>query len=129
MKANRLRWFLLFLLVSPVFRLPAQQSEADRKLLADIRVKAEKGDAQSQCELADTFACGRLGVATNYVEAVRWFRKSADQGYAKGQNGLGLMLFKGTGVSKNGIEALNWFRKSADQGYAGGQNSLGVMHH
>jgi hypothetical protein len=45
MKANRLKWFLLFLLVSAVFQLPVQQSEADRKLLADIRRKAEKGDA------------------------------------------------------------------------------------
>ena len=40
MKANRLNWFLLFLLASDVFLLRAQQSEADRKLLADIRAKA-----------------------------------------------------------------------------------------
>ena len=49
--ANLLRWFLLFLLVSAVVHSPAQQSEADRKSLADIRAKAEKGDAQSQYEL------------------------------------------------------------------------------
>src|SRR6266545_1424755 len=33
MKANRLRWVLLCLLGGVVFRLPAQQSEADGKLL------------------------------------------------------------------------------------------------
>ena len=45
MKANPLRWFLLFLLLAVTSELPAQQSEADRKLLTDIRAKAEKGDA------------------------------------------------------------------------------------
>ncbi|MEI7941277.1 MAG: hypothetical protein WCK27_31770 [Verrucomicrobiota bacterium] len=52
MKATRLRWFLLLLLAIDVCQLPAQQSEADSTLLADIRAKAEKGDAQSQFELA-----------------------------------------------------------------------------
>ena len=37
MKANRLIWPLILLLLGAVFRLPAQQSEANRKLLADIR--------------------------------------------------------------------------------------------
>jgi TPR repeat protein len=71
MRANRLRWFLLCLLLSAVFQLPAQQSEADRKLLAEIRGKAEKGDAHFQFELAEAFAFGRLSVAKDYVEAVK----------------------------------------------------------
>jgi TPR repeat protein len=78
-KTNRLRWFLFFLLVSAVLQLPAQQTEADSKLLADIRAKAEKGDAQSQCVLGEAFAEGNLGVARNEVEAVKWFRKAAKQ--------------------------------------------------
>ena len=55
MKANRLRWFLLFLLGSAILQLPAQQSEAGHKLLADVRGKAEKGDAQSQDKLGAAF--------------------------------------------------------------------------
>ena len=43
----------------------AQQTEADRKLLADIRTKAETGNAQSQSELGAVFfsailACQRM---------------------------------------------------------------------
>jgi uncharacterized protein len=68
--------------------LHAQQTEADRKLLTDIRVKAEKGDVTSQFELGQAFYLGKLGVATNYVEAVKWFRKAAEQNYAKAQNKL-----------------------------------------
>jgi hypothetical protein len=33
--------------MSVLFQSQAQQDEADAKLLADVRAKAEKGDAQS----------------------------------------------------------------------------------
>ena len=48
---NRLVFTLLLLLSAASLQLHAQQSEEDRKLLAEIRTKAEKGDAQSQGEL------------------------------------------------------------------------------
>ncbi len=73
MKASRLRRFLVFLLWGAVLQLPAQQSEADRKLLADIRLKSVERDAQSQYELDRVFAKGGLGVAKDEVEAV-WRR-------------------------------------------------------
>ena len=38
MKANQLRWILLFLLVSAVFQLAAQQVEAVRKLVRDLGI-------------------------------------------------------------------------------------------
>ena len=48
MKENRLVFTVLLLLSAPVFQLPAQQNEADRKLLAEIRAGADKGDAKAQ---------------------------------------------------------------------------------
>lgn len=63
MKAKRFVWFLLFLMVSADFQLPAQQSEGNRKLLADMRAKAEYGDAQSQCEWGSVFFSGNPGMA------------------------------------------------------------------
>jgi TPR repeat protein len=78
MKANRMGWFLLFLLGSTVLQLPAQQSEADRKLLlAELRAKAEKGDAMAQCDLGIRYDKGE-GVTKDAAEAVKWFRKAAD---------------------------------------------------
>jgi TPR repeat protein len=88
MKANRLGWFLVFLLGSAVFQLSAQQSEADRKLLADVRAKAEKGDAKSQLELGWTFHNGSLGVAKDETEAATWYRKAAEQNCAAAQLSL-----------------------------------------
>jgi TPR repeat protein len=102
MKANRLRWCLSFLLVSAVLQLPAQQSEADRKMLADVRAKAEKGDAQSQYDLGRAFDKGSLGVVKNEAEAVKWWRKAAEQNYAPAQCSLGLCYAYGQGVAKDG---------------------------
>jgi len=49
-----IKWFLCFLAVGVVWQLPAQQLEAERKLLTKTRAKVEKGDAQSQVELGET---------------------------------------------------------------------------
>ena len=58
------------------------------------------------------------GVAKDYAEAVRWYRKAAEQGNANAQYNLGLMYEEGLGVAKDGAEAMRWFRKAAEQGYA-----------
>ena len=60
----------------------------------------------------------------NYEEAVKWYRKSAEKGYAPAQYNLGLMYQYGLGVKKNKGEAQRWFRKSADQGLTIAQKFL-----
>jgi TPR repeat protein len=129
MRTNRFRWFLLFLLVSAVFQLPAQQSEADRKLLADIRAKAEKGDAQSQYELGCAFSFGHLEVTKDEPEAVKWYRKAAEQNYTQAQYNLGVCYARGQGVAKDEAEAVKWFRKAAEQNNALAQYNLGVRYY
>src|SRR5580693_9476333 len=105
MKANRLSWFLIFLLVGAALQLLAQQSEADRKLLVEVRAKAEKGDAQSQYELGEAFATGRLGMAKDEVEAVKWYSEAAEQNLAAAQGNLGLCYANGQGVAQDYVEA------------------------
>src|SRR2546427_676531 len=128
MKANRLNLFLIFLCVNTFFQLPAQQSEADRKLLADIRAKAEKGDAQSQFELGTSFSVGNLGVSKDEVEAVKWYRKAAEQNYAEAQCDLGVCYERGEGVEQDYAEAVKWFRKAAEPNDDDAQYNLGVCY-
>ncbi len=64
----------------------------------------------------------------DYATALREFRTLAQQGEAKGQNGLGVMYARGQGVAQDDAEAVEWYRKSAEQGYASAQNNLGVMY-
>ena len=61
------------------------------------------------------------GVPQNYAEAVKWWRKAAEQGNEGTQIRLALMFRHGWGVSKNVAEAVKWYRKAAEQGNADAQ--------
>src|SRR5260221_494374 len=111
---------VFFVLVAVAMRLPAQQSEADGKLLTDIRAKAEKGNAECQYVLGLTFTFGYLGVAQDYAEAVKWYRKAADQGLAVAENSLGEMYEEGNGVTQDYVEAYKWYNLAASQGDSNG---------
>jgi len=128
MKAIRLGWLLLFLLGGAALQLAAQQSEADLKLLAEIRAKAEKGDAQAQFELGYAFSFGNLAVAKDEVEAVKWYRKAAEQNLAQAQYNLGVSYANGLGVAKDEAQAVSWYRKAADQNLAQAQFNLGLRY-
>jgi uncharacterized protein len=62
----------------------------------------------------------------DYTEALKWFRKAADQGDASGQFNLGNMYDKGEGLAGNNAEAVKWYRLAADQGYAAAIASLRI---
>ena len=57
-------------------------------------------------------------VPKDHVEAAKWFRKDAEQGYASSQNSLGAMYSKGEGVPQDFAKAMEWYRKAAEQGNA-----------
>ena len=61
-------------------------------------------------------------------EAVRWFRKSAEQGYANAQFDLGFSYALGEGHPEDDYEAMKWFRKAAEQGHANAQYKLGESY-
>ena len=64
----------------------------------------------------------------NDTEAVKWYRKAAEQGYAKAQYNLGFMYERGQGVLQDDTGAVKWYRKAAEQGLALAQSSLGLMY-
>src|SRR5882672_6240607 len=128
MNPNRLRCFLLFLLAIAAFQSPARQIEAERKRLADIRAKAEKGDAQSQYELGKAFATNYVGMGKDDKEALKWFRKAAEQNVAEAQSELAACYSRGLGVAKDDVESIKWCRKAAEQNVANAQYALGVCY-
>ena len=70
---------------------------------------------------------------TNFPEALKWLRKSAEQGNADAQNSLGQMYEDGESVIQNYSLAAKWFRKAAehepDLGGAGqGRNNFGMLY-
>ena len=84
-------------------------------------------DARAQSLIGSIYREG-LGVPKNDAEAVKWYRKAAQQGHVMAQVYLGFMYDNGYGVPENDAEALKWYRKAADQGDAYAQNNLALMY-
>jgi uncharacterized protein len=101
----------------------AQIAEAEklaREWKPTLSLLAEQGNAEAQ---------NKLGLEVqDDADAVKWFRKAADQDLALAQNNLGSMYREGRGVSQDYAEALRWFRKAADQGSAQAQTNLGFVY-
>ena len=57
------------------------------------------------------------GVRQDDAEALRWYRKAAEQGYAKAQYNLGLMYANGHGVHQDFDLSKEWFGKACDGGF------------
>ena len=68
------------------------------------------------------------GVRQDHDEAVRWYRKAAEQGQAGAQSNPGVMYASGRGLRQDHAEAVRLYRKAAEQGHAGAQYNLGVMY-
>ena len=98
----------------------------DEKLLNDILYMAENGNIYAMYELGRFYDVDEIN--RNYEEAVKWYRKAAEQGYAPAQNNLGDMYQYGRGVMTNYYDAVQWYGKAAAQGLASAQNNLGNMY-
>jgi TPR repeat protein len=93
---------------------------------------------EAQFNLGNMYYMGE-GVEKDAVQAVHWYQKAAEQGYAKAQTNLGNMYYwhqkaeqeydmEGSGVEKDAVQAVNWYRKAAEQGCVDAQFILGGMY-
>jgi hypothetical protein len=64
-------------------------------------------------------------VAKDGREAFNWYRKAAEQGYARAQCSFGECYASGKGVEQDPAEAARWFAKAAAGGDPDGQRNLG----
>ena len=96
--------------------------------LNELLVQAESGNAEAQHELGIRYREGTT-VSKDPANALKWFRKAADQGYAESELILGWSYREGRlGLEKDPQAAVNWFRKAAEQGDAWGQAELAFMY-
>ncbi|MUL36921.1 tetratricopeptide repeat protein [Gloeocapsopsis dulcis] len=78
---------------------------------------ADDGDAEAQCIIANMYHLG-LGLERNTLEAVKWYKKSAEQGYGLASNNLaGIFLVGDDGIEVDQAEAKKWYKKAREQGF------------
>lgn len=89
-----------------------------------LTINAFANDLEAQFELAQRYAVGNE-VRQDYVEAVKWYRRAADQDFADAQFELARCYETGNGVWRDYAEAAKWYRLAAEQGHAEAQRELG----
>jgi TPR repeat protein len=93
--------------------------------------EAKAGDAQAQTSIGRAYWQG-TGVPKDYVQAVYWLRKAAEQGNPGAQIGLGIIydgeLEEVKGVPQDTEQAAIWYRKAAEQGNGIAEYLLGKLY-
>lgn len=98
---------------------------------ATSETKTKQEGSMSLSKIVDIghdYYFGTNGKRQDYAEAIKWYRKAAEQGDAKGQYNLGYCYYYGFGVRRDRTKATDWFKKSAEQGYIEAQESLSICY-
>ena len=107
-----------------------EHNEQINELMEKQGQKKIENSSQSQLSAEEMYEIGKENYKKeNYSEAVKWYRKAAEQGYAIAQTDLADMYVIGKGVSQDDSEAVKWYRKAAEQGYAIAQFNLAKRYH
>lgn len=99
---------------------PSEGSRVTRQALDNPSRDNSSNEAFRNGELAKKYK--------DYTEAMRWFRKAADQGNGTAQTNIGLLYYNGEGVTQDYAEAMRWYHEAADQGYATAQTYIGNLY-
>jgi TPR repeat protein len=67
-------------------------------------------------------------VPKNYTEAMKWYKKAADQGYTSAQNNLATMYADGKGVPKNFVKAYVWYSIASANGDETSKKNLDILN-
>lgn len=107
-----------------LIRSSGQVATADlsQEEIPQLKAKAENGDAAAQVRLGRAYLKGN-GVEADASEAIKWFRKAAEQNNSEAQVYLAY-CYDGGGPEENLAEAIKWYRRAADLNNASAQFNL-----
>ncbi|MBT4906240.1 MAG: sel1 repeat family protein [Rhodospirillaceae bacterium] len=112
----RLAAILIGLLPAVLAPVVWAQGDIRRQMLME---QAEAGDAEAQFALGASYASGLAGGFENRLEAIRWYRKAAEQGLAMAQKNLAQLFAERARRPSHFIKAYKWYEiaipKMADQ--------------
>lgn len=100
----------------------------NHKNAADYRTDAINGNAIAQFYLGQSYFRG-WGIKPDTIQAVYWWRKSAEQGDPTAQNNMGVAYSNGWGnLTQNKETAIYWYKKAAEKDLALSQKNLGSIY-
>uniref|UniRef100_Q01UB4 Sel1 domain protein repeat-containing protein n=1 Tax=Solibacter usitatus (strain Ellin6076) TaxID=234267 RepID=Q01UB4_SOLUE len=87
----------------------ADQQGSEPENLGSLRRRAEGGDAKAQLDLGRAYENGAKGTQRDQAEAIRWYRKAAEQGNVEAATTLAYWYMEGRGVPRDFTEAARWY--------------------
>lgn len=105
----------------------AGSSPEEVRQFEQTKVRADAGESWSQYTLGNHYEMGS-GVKKDLAQAIRWYRKSAEQGDIDGQGALANLYFEGPAEVRDLAQGVHWLRKAAEQGGSGSQRLLGLAY-
>src|SRR5579884_3224621 len=106
-------WFLISTKMSQSQeRSTLAASSTGRIDLLSIEKQAKLGDVKAAYALGLAFMTGR-GVAQDYGQAAKWFRQSAESGYADAEFRLAYLYEHGQGVRQDSRLSIFYYRAAA----------------
>lgn len=107
----------------------ARKAEYESKEQFDLYMKAaELGNAEAQLRVGKFYEFSWGGVAKDYYEAFKWYKKSADQGYVDGIYRVAEAYKYGLGVQEDYKMAEKYYLSAAYKGYGDAYFSLGLLY-
>jgi len=95
---------------------PANQPAAKpTSEIAELRQKAEAGDANAMYRLGRSYATGS-GVERDYVEAFSWYKRAAKDGNTDAMYAIGEAYEHGIGVREDIQQAVDWYDQATLKG-------------
>lgn len=102
------------------YKKAAKQGHMDsKKRIEEIENEVIIVDAEAQFQKGWEYENNK-----DYVKAVKWYQKAANQGHTKSQNHLGDMYYN----KKDYVKSAECYQKAAEQGHVDAQNSLGLLY-
>jgi TPR repeat protein len=85
--------------------------------------ESDKGNVEAQKNLGNKYLDEE-----DFTQAMKWYKKAADQGYAPAMHNIGYLYETAKGVTKDLKTAYQWYLKAANNGFALSQFRLGEAY-
>ena len=127
-EAEATRWYYRTARVGEITRPPDNWQSDFAGSDEDQIEAAQSGNVFAQMELAFRHEHGLGGFPKNDEEAIKWYRKAAEQSSVGAMLALGRQFAEGRIVPPNTVEAMQWFRKAGEIADVSRREGLRTMY-
>ncbi len=101
---------------------------SDADAFAELKARAQRGDAISQWAVSQAYDTGKYGLKSDKGEAFKWASKAADGGVPDAALSVAHAYESGEGITADPAEAADWLLKAANAGSASAAFELGQLY-